>query len=130
MRWRGNICVAVPGRNQPVTYSSCITVFEAYHWTSAKGGAHMLFMSRQAALLLAIQHSTMIEVCNRITFIYNVYVAVPFRNRRLFHYVFRSYHCLRSAISLNFRQEQGSYALHRFIRYSCIYEAHMSPTLN
>ena len=24
----------------------------------------------------------------------------------------------------------GSYALHRFIRYSCIYEAHVSPALN
>ena len=31
---------------------------------------------------------------------------------------------------LNFCQGQGSYALCRFIRYSCICEAHMSPTLN
>ena len=30
----------------------------------------------------------------------------------------------------NFCQGWGSYALHSFIKYSCIYEAHISPTLN
>ena len=57
-------------------------------------------------------------------------VAVPCRNRKLFHRVFWSNCCLWSAISLNFRQGWGSYALHSFIKYSCIYEAHISPTLN
>ena len=33
----------------------------------------------------------------------HLYVAVPCRNRKLFFQVFRSHHCLRSAVSLNFR---------------------------
>ena len=58
------------------------------------------------------------------------YVAVLCRNRTLFRHVFRLHRCLCSTVSLNFRYGQGSYALHRFIRYSYIYEARMSPTLN
>ena len=38
-----------------------------------------------------------------IQHMHNTYVAVPCRNRRLFHRVFRSHCCLRSAVSLNFR---------------------------
>ena len=41
-----------------------------------------------------------------------LYVAVPCRNRRLFNHIFRLHRCLP------------------FMRYSCIYEAHMSPTFN
>ena len=58
------------------------------------------------------------------------YVAVPCRNRRLFRRVFRSHRCVQSAVSLNFREGRRSYALRRLFRYSCIYEARMSPTLN
>ena len=57
-------------------------------------------------------------------------MVVPCRNRRLFRRVFRSYRCVQSAVSLNFREGRRSYALSRFIRYSCIYETRMSPTLN
>ena len=32
--------------------------------------------------------------------------------------------------AMNFLQGRGSYALRRFIRYSCIYGARMSPALN
>ena len=58
------------------------------------------------------------------------YVAVPCRNLRLFRRIFQSHRCLRSAISLSFCEGQGSHELHRFIRHSCIYEAHMSSILN
>ena len=57
-------------------------------------------------------------------------VTVPCRNRRLFCRIFRSHHCLRSAVSLSFREGRGSYVLHIFIRYSCIYEACTSPAHN
>ena len=57
-----------------------------------------------------------------------VYVAVPCRNRRLFGWIFWSHCCLRSAVSLNFRQ--GAHMCFVDFRYSCIYEARMSPTLN
>ena len=59
-----------------------------------------------------------------------IYVAVPCRNWRLFRRIFRSHRCVRSAVSLNSHLGRGSYALRRFIRYSCIYEARMSPALN
>ena len=49
------------------------------------------------------------------------------RNRRIFRRVF---HFVQSIVMLKFRQGWRSYALHRFIRYSCIYEARMSPALN
>ena len=39
-------------------------------------------------------------------------------------------HCLQSPVLLNFRYGRGTYALRRFIRYSYIYEAHMSSALN
>ena len=57
-------------------------------------------------------------------------MTVPCRNRRLFRRVFRSYHCLRSAVSLSFREGWGSYVLRIFIRYSCICKACMSPAVN
>ena len=57
-------------------------------------------------------------------------VAVPCRNRRLFRRVFRLHRCVQSAVSLNFHEGRRSYALHKLIRYSCIYEASMSPALN
>ena len=57
-------------------------------------------------------------------------MAVPCRNRRLFRRVFRSHRCVQSVVSLNFREGRGSYALRKLIRYSCIYEACMSPALN
>ena len=60
----------------------------------------------------------------------DVYVAVPCRNQRLFCRLFQSHLCLRSAVLLNFLEGRGSYALRRFIRYSCNYEVCMSPTLN
>ena len=48
------------------------------------------------------------------------YVAVPGRNRTLFHCVFWSHCCIRSAVTQNFHQGQSSYALCK----------HMSPALN
>ena len=60
----------------------------------------------------------------------DLYVGVLCRNWRLFHHIFRSHRWVQGAISLSFRQRQGSYAPHRLIRYSCIYEACISPTLN
>ena len=55
------------------------------------------------------------------------HMAVPCRNRRLFHRVFWSHRCVQSAVSLNSHQGRYSYSLHRLIRYSCIYKACMSP---
>ena len=60
----------------------------------------------------------------------HIYVAVPRRKRRLFCRVFRLHHCVRSAISLNFRLGRGSYALRSCMNILWIYEAHMSPALN
>ena len=57
-------------------------------------------------------------------------MAVPCRNRRLFRRVFRSHRCVQSVVLLNFREGRRSYMLRKLIRYSCIYEASMSPTLN
>ena len=57
-------------------------------------------------------------------------MAVPCRNRRLFRRIFRSHRGVQSAVSLNFREGRRSYALRKLIRYSCIYEACMSPALN
>ena len=37
--------------------------------------------------------------------------------------------CVQSAVSLNF-QGRSSYALCRFLRYSCIYKVHTSPALD
>ena len=45
----------------------------------------------------------------------------------VFHRLFRLHRCLRIAVLLNFHYGQDSYAL---CRYSCIYVAHMSPSLN
>ena len=59
-----------------------------------------------------------------------IYVAVSCRNRRLFRRVFRVHHWVRRAIALSFCLGRGSYVLRGCIRYSCIYIAHMSPTLN
>ena len=33
----------------------------------------------------------------------NIYVAVPGRNRTLFHCVFQMHYCVRSAVAQNFR---------------------------
>ena len=59
-----------------------------------------------------------------------IYVAVPDRNRILFHRVFRAHHRVQCAIALSFRLGQGSYALRGCIRYSCIYIVCISPTLS
>ena len=59
-----------------------------------------------------------------------IYVAVPDRNRILFHCVFGVHHQVRCAIALNFCLGWGSYPLHGRIRYSCVYIAHMSPILS
>ena len=56
------------------------------------------------------------HVCHSTVPQYSAYVAVPCRNRRLFHCIFRSRYHIRST--------------HSCIRYSRIYKAHMSPTLN
>ena len=57
----------------------------------------------------------------------DIYVTVLCRNWRLFCLVFQSHHCLQSAVLLNFRKG-GAHM--RFVEYSCIYEACMSPALN
>ena len=57
-------------------------------------------------------------------------MAVPDRNRILFHHVFRAHHRVRRAMALSFRLGRSSYTLRRCIRYSCVYTARMSPTLS
>ena len=58
------------------------------------------------------------------------FVAVPDRNRILFHHVFRAHHRVRRATALSFHLGRGSYVLSGCIRYSCIYIARMSLTLS
>ena len=58
------------------------------------------------------------------------YVAVPDRNRILVHHVFRAHQRVQRATALSFCLRRGSYALRERIRYSCVYIAHMSPTLS
>ena len=45
-------------------------------------------------------------------------------------YAYFAHRCIQSAVSLNFREGRRSYALCKLIRYSCTYEASMSPALN
>ena len=56
-------------------------------------------------------------------------MVVPGRNRTLFRCVFRPRYRVQSAVAQNFRLGWGSYMLRRLNRYSCIFAAHMSPTL-
>ena len=84
-------------------------------------------LSNGIAIYIAIQQFDV--TCSHL--LHNVLcVAVPCRNRRLFHHVFQSHCCLWGVLSSNFCQGQGLYALCRFIRYSCNYVARMSPNLN
>ena len=59
--------------------------------------------------------------------VYLVIVAVPGRNRTLFHCVFRPHY--RTGVQ-NFHYGRGSYVLRRRIRYSCTFTACMSSALN
>ena len=64
------------------------------------------------------------------TFLPQIYVAVPDRNRILFCRIFQLHHRVQRAIALSFRLGRGSYVLHGRIRYSCGYIACMSPTFS
>ena len=57
-------------------------------------------------------------------------VAVPKRNQILFCRIFQAHHRVWCAIALNFHWGRGSCALHRCIRYLCIYTSCMNPALS
>ena len=57
-------------------------------------------------------------------------VAVPNRNQILFRRIFQAHHRVWCAIALNFHWGRGSCALHKCIRYLCIYTSCMSPALS
>ena len=52
------------------------------------------------------------------------------RNQTLFRCVFRSHYCVQSTLAQNFCKGRGSYVLCKCGKYSWVYPAHMSPTLN
>ena len=59
-----------------------------------------------------------------------MYVAVPGRRRTLFHCVFQLRYHVQSTVAQNFQFRAGLIRLCRLIRYSYIFTAHMSPTIN
>ena len=83
------------------------------------------------------QESRNRNVCTHVQFkhvsqylFHYAYVAVPGRNRALFHCVFRSHWCVRSALAWSFHWDWGSYALCKPINICHVYTVRMSPALN
>ena len=101
--------------------------FAAYVYT-----LHVNSLTRHLQLAYTVYHCNALSIATAWIPLL-IYVAVPGRNRRLFRYVFRSHYHVRSALVQNFRYGRGSYMPYAMCergKYSWVYPAHMSPTLN